>query len=230
MVDYLLNPESESLNSASSYLRLDELAFLEPKVGIAIDPETGSSKEEHLYRADQYRLADGFALAFHSPVKILEEPVLVRIGGEGKGALAKPLDLVHPVLDLGVAELIRKIDDSRAFKLYFASPAILDAGWLPGGVEIRDGVGVWSLGSLQVQIRAVALNKGPKIGGWNIDTGKPKPMHQTLDSGSVYYLTIAEGSAAEVVDRFHRQFVSDKRQEEGFGYTLVGVWSGPQEQ
>ncbi|SET12912.1 type III-B CRISPR module-associated protein Cmr3 [Anaerobranca gottschalkii] len=206
-----LRKEDESFN----FYHLKGFLYSEPKIGIGISKNWGTSQEEMLYRTEMIRTNNLSFVLRTSGLKLPEQGVL-RLGGEGKTAYFKKTSNIDTsILNLDKQEMM--------FKIYFATPAIFEKGWLPRWIEKDDDNCYFgSYKGLRIRLLAAALGRYQSIGGFDMKKGKPKPMYRAVPAGSVYYFKLEEGTLEDAVKLFHDQRVSDYYQEQGFGWSFVG--------
>ncbi|MEN3045273.1 MAG: type III-B CRISPR module-associated protein Cmr3 [Candidatus Hydrothermales bacterium] len=212
--EYLENKKQEFF-----YVKRKALFGLELKTGIARDKFTLSSREGYLYRIQMVRLKEdiGIFVNLSDDVKDMPQNGVFQLGGEGKTVCFEKLDK-NPL------EKLEKINlelNNGLFKLYLATPAIFEKGWIPKWIDENDLVGTKD--GVRVKLISCAIGKYVKIGGWDIAKGRPKTMKKAVPAGSVYYFKVLNGKTSEDIKRaFHLKNMSDINPEEGFGYSLVG--------
>ena len=104
------------------------------------------------------------------------------------------------------------IDKSKKFKLYLATHAIFDDGWLP---KCLHGA---------IELITAAVGNYVTIGGWDVANRSPKDAYRAVPAGSVYYFRLINGTKAEtVLDCLHYKNIGDQRTQEGFGLAYVGA-------
>lgn len=241
----------------------DRYLVKEEKVGIAVDAGSGTSKEHQLYQISMVRPAKDQELKLAADVRIRKRDMpgckdknketggihdskttgVVRFGGEGKLAFVKegPCSLQIKV----------KQEDAKYFKIYLATPAIFEKGWLPGWVDENRLEGMFTFKERQVKVRLLAACVGRYIpcGGFGFDKEEdryhPREMRFAVPAGSVYYFELLSGTFADAVKLFHGKCMSDYREskgfeypkykkyrycDRGFGYALVGKLRKEQEE
>ncbi len=234
----------------SDVLDIEKVVKRELRVGIALKVGQRVAQEGMFYMPEVLRLGseDGAAgflvevsgLEFTDLPKndyTFEDKGLLQLGGEGRAALYKCVsgDPLGELADLKQT-ITPKILKTKLFKLYLATPAIFQQGWLPDFIDgdtlkIKSGSG---LDGVELELLAAAVGKPLPIGGWDLARRQPKPMYKAVPPGSVYYFWVREGGE-RIVDLFHlkcsiQEFASNplkKLAQIGFGLTLVGCWSYP---
>jgi len=111
--------------------------------------------------------------------------------------------------------------ENKLFKLFLATPAIFENGWLPYWIKEENLEGEFN--GIKLRLIGCSIGKFNLIGGWNIVKEEPKPMHKAAPAGSVYYFEILDDSPPEAIkEAFHFRNISDINSEEGFGLSLIG--------
>lgn len=192
------------------------LFVYENKTGIARDRETLTSREGFLYRIPMVRLKEDVYLAVKvEGVREFPASGVLQLGGEGKGAsFEKTDDLFNSLRNI-------KLDfKNRFFKIYLATPAIFEKGWLPEWINEKSFEGEYN--GIKVKLVGCSIGRSLDVGGWDIAKKRHKPLLKAVPQGSVYYFKIMDGSDDEIIKTFHLQNISDVNPEEGFGLSLVG--------
>ena len=207
---YLLG-QTSGLTSENSGFIIDE-----PKVGITRDHKTLTAAEGMLYRINMKRFNDlefGFVVDVEG-VDQLPKSALIKLGGEGKSFTynEETTQQPDPLLASDRARIHNAIDKSKKFKLYLATHAIFDDGWLS---KCLHGA---------IELITAAVGNYVTIGGWDVANGNPKKAYRAVPAGSVYYFRLINGTKAEtVLDYLHDKNIGDQRTQEGFGLAYVGA-------
>lgn len=190
----------------------------EIKIGIAREKITRTSKEGHLYRIPMIRLCKDYSILVEiDGVDQFPEKGVFQLGGEGKTIKFEKVEnnSLNSLLNLNF-QLKNKM-----FKIYLATPAIFENGWLPAWIN-RDNL-TGELNGISLKLIACSIGKFTRIGGWDMYRDEPKVMYKAVPAGSVYYFKILNDISAEKIkETFHFKNISDINPEEGFGLTLVG--------
>ncbi len=210
--DYLKNKkESYSFSQNKDFLSY------EYKIGIKRDRMTLTSEEGFLYRTTFIRMhSDAHLVIEVNGVNDFPEKGVIQLGGESKGAYFQKID--DPFTQLKEMEF--NFEDGL-FKLYIATPAIFEKGWLPKWIDGTNNF-EGSYNGIKLKLLGCAVGKPIYIGGWDIAKREPKPMRKAVPPGSVYYFKILEGDKDEIKKKFHLQNISDINPEEGFGFSILG--------
>jgi CRISPR-associated protein Cmr3 len=212
--DYLMGNEKQL-----KFTEKTEIFYYEKKTGIKRSRKTLSSEEGHLYRIPMIRLEKRANLFVEiDGLNRYPEEGLLQIGGEGKTARIEKIENDDPFKVL--SDLNFKFEN-KIFKLYLATPAIFEKGWLPDWIDETNFEGNYK--GINLKLIACSIGKFKLIGGWDLANKKPKPMHKAVPAGSVYYFKILDGTPAErIKEVFYLKNISDINPEEGFGLSLVG--------
>lgn len=214
--DYL-----EGRNRKLSVPHNEKIYKKEPKIGIKRDRRTLTNQEGHLYKIPMIRVNSkenvGFIIKIDG-VSNTPDKGIVQLGGEGKTAkiekIKKELNSINELENINIS-----LKD-KIFKIYLATPAIFNEGWIPFKVN-DDFEGEYN--GIKLKLIACAIRKYRLIGGWDIANKKPKPMYKAVPPGSVYYFKILNDVSLEKIkETFHFKNISDINPEEGFGLSLVG--------
>lgn len=213
------------------YETLADYTVSEPKLGIERNNATHTTEEGMLYRVDMRRLepkrkfGQESAKTLYLHVRFSGLPItdrgVFRLGGEGKMAAYYPGGTHFPAAP--------SLQNSR-FKLYLATPALFQHGWLPGWIDPNTLHAITPpYSDLKMRLDTAILGKPVRIGGFWMKTeqynAEPKVMRQAVPAGSVYYFTLdgeMPESEKQIIDLFHGQCISDYDQRQGFGLTFVG--------
>ncbi len=208
----------------------------EPRVGL--QRSAGRTAEPGmLYQAHYVRLHDAedpqaeVGLAVQVDAKVLNHmrggPLA--LGGEGRAARWERLDFQWPA-----APPAAHILQSRGLKLYLATPACFEGGWLPGDWAVDDVGRIHArLKSTRAWLVGAAVGKAVHFGGWDLAGGAPRTMARFVPAGSVYYLEldeqVQEAQVNEIIQAYHgtsalQAACDPQRADMGFGLTLVGTW------
>ncbi|MEM5810166.1 MAG: type III-B CRISPR module-associated protein Cmr3 [Candidatus Aenigmatarchaeota archaeon] len=190
----------------------------ELRIGIARNNITLSSKEGYLYRISMIRLEKDYCfLVKIDGIDNIPEKGLFTLSGEGKTVRFEKINN-NPLQHLENMDFELK---DGIFKIYLATPAIFENGWLPKWINEETMEGVKD--GIKLKLIACAIGKYLRIGGWDMAKNEPKPMYKAVPAGSVYYFKVLNGSFEKIKEVFHFKNISDINPEEGFGLSLMGV-------
>jgi len=197
-----------------------DIFFEEPKIGIKRDRKTLTSEEGMLYRVKMIRLNKDVSIGVEiSGVDSFPEKGVIQLGGEGKSAFFERIE--DPLKDLKDIEF----KSNGIFKLYLATPAIFEKGWIPKWIDEKSLEGEKE--GIKLRLIACAIGRYVPIGGWDLANKRAKPLRKAIPAGSVYYFQIRDSSSSEKIkEAFHLRSISDYNSEEGFGLSILGKVRG----
>jgi CRISPR-associated protein Cmr3 len=200
-----------------------KLFTFEPRFGIAIDADKGTTQEAMLYQARFVRLTKETALWAEVDGVSLNEGGFLRFGGEGRAAVYEALsqqESLRPLSQFNFAS------NSNRFKVVLVTPAWFSGGWQP-----KDGD--WSkVFGASVQLVGAAIPRPLLLGGFDVAKGVPKPMRAFVPPGAVYFfeadkpMSFADNFAfTETPDEVREQNGNANAWAQiGLGAVLIGVW------
>ncbi|GGE35340.1 hypothetical protein GCM10011391_12580 [Pullulanibacillus camelliae] len=230
------------------YQALGDYFTEETRVGIRLDPSLGRAVEGQMYQQTfVYPRREGrsCSLALEATGIDVPQGSTVRLGGEGKLGVIECVSNAPKIPDAPV------MNGEKYFKLYLATPAIFEKGWLPGWIHTENMTGTFTHKKRRVRVKLVsaAVGNHVPVGGFgSVGIGQksdgnygqkpyPKELRYAVPGGSVYFFELLEGSMADVIRLFHQKCISDYREtlgfryetrdrlrycSRGFGYSLVG--------
>jgi len=212
------------------YHMLTEFITREMKVGIGIDDDKGTAQDTMLYRIGMIRpeIAErrgkgirNRKLSLLVDYEGLQFPArgLIKAGGEGKAAEFEPCD--EKMIALMRQMPIQWPAHGTKFKVYLATPAKFEKGWLPGWLDETTLEGTYQ--GIRLKLLTAAIGKPLPIGGYDMEARRPKPMMRAVPAGSVYYFEILDGTdLTEAIRKFHYENISDVDAGQGFGLAFAG--------
>jgi CRISPR-associated protein Cmr3 len=222
-----LDTDNDVESCEGTFIRIDDIfkmyqhhyqpSLLEPKLlfaqdykmGIQIDKKTKTAQESKLYRIDltQFEKETSFVIEYElEDEKITFQPNgILKLGGEGKTAtytIIEPTRVLNSMSDHR-QKTLEKIQKEGYFKLYFKTPAFLRSDWRPNEIN-------------GLKLISATVGKHLSIGGWDMETGKPKAMNRFIPAGSVYVYKI-EDVDMEIQKRLHEELEKFEESYKGFG-------------
>jgi CRISPR-associated protein Cmr3 len=221
-------PESEWANYLQGQpphqvVSAESLFAFEPRFGIAIDADKGTTQEAMLYQARFVRLKKETALWAEVDGVSLKKEGFLRFGGEGRAAVYEALsqqESLRPLSQFNFAS------NSNRFKVVLVTPAWFSGGWQP-----KDGD--WSkVFGASVHLVGAAIPRPLLLGGFDVAKGVPKPMRAFVPAGAVYFFEADEPvrfpddfAFTETPDEVRRQNDNANAWAQiGLGAVLIGVW------
>jgi len=180
-----------------------DFATIEPKVGIAIDRSTKTTKESMLYRINLTQFIDEnwtFLVEYKTKDVVLNQSGIIKLGGEGKFATYSHIEEPITITNHNQKLQLKKEDE---FKIYFSTPAIFEKGWIFAENE-------------KFEILSASIGKHIFIGGFDMKKRKAKTMYKAIPSGSIYLIKINQkvSNIEELKEILSIQSIDSKR---GFG-------------
>src|SRR3990167_1901978 len=215
-----------SLQAMSTYLggnvpneivKSEVLYQKDERVGIKKHRTTKAAEAGALYSVEYFRFKEdvGFAVELAGVEKFPPEGLL-RLGGDQRSAFYR-----ESLFSLPDVEMVKnKIKNTGQFKVVFLTPAIFDKGWMPDWIDRKSGIG--TVNNITLKLISAALGKPVHIGGFDLVKKTPKDMKKAVSTGSVFYFQLKKGSIDEVFNIFWLKSISDEKQNEGFGITIIG--------
>jgi len=195
-------------------VRREALFSRERRIGIALNGDTRTVRMGLLYEVEFARLARGCGLYVEAEgLEGWPARGVLRLGGESRGAV---FEQVEPCPWPEVPDPL-----PERFKLYFATPARFERGWLPR---------TWSAFlEGDVELVACALQRYVTIGGFDLSRGEEKPARRFVPAGSVYFFRgrgpcRLRWQGRQDGGRAWVPAVTDDGAAFGFGQVLVGRW------
>lgn len=182
----------------------------EERVGIGMN-ERRVVNEGMLYEAEFIRPREGVGLLVEIEGDYEADwsnGGVLLLGGEGRQAVVEVVNAVS---------LPKPSASASRFKMYFATPAYFEKGWLPSDW------GRFFQG--KVTLTAAAVNRYETLGGFNwaendAHASAHRPARRFIPAGSVYYF---EGKPDLNPDLI-QQAITDFGAEIGFGQTIIKEW------
>jgi CRISPR-associated protein Cmr3 len=190
--------------------------YSEPRIGVGIDPGTRSAAESQLYIRDIVRLDDGAGLAIQVGRDFQLAGEIGRLGGDGRMVSMNSIEAPPmPRLPRGLR---------NRFKVYLASPACFERGWLPCFIDPESLSGQHKASGAHLKLVAAVIKESRPIGGWDLKAQQPRQMRRFVAAGSIYYFEVLSGDGDEVAELIHgKSFCDDHAMSmAGFGLAFVG--------
>lgn len=194
--------------NAKHFVRSGELWQTDPRLGIALDPMTRSAADGKIYTTETIALKQGigFFAAYEGSTHQLPDKSIVRLGGDGRGALVRSVTFSSATPDWG------KIEKEGRFRLILTTPGLFSGGWRPDDVSAT--------------LVAASVSRAETISGWNLLTNTPKPAQRVVPTGSVYWFENFTGDITALQRLAQNGFPMEDsaRHAEGFGKLAIAPW------
>ncbi len=187
-----------------------DLWRLEPKVGITIDPSSGTTGDGLLYSTQHVRLREGVCLAMGIEGKLdgFPQQAQVVVGGESRSAWLANTDIPLHSLEASVNS-----GDTIRYAIHILTPLAADSP--PQSGEAFCG--------LPGQVISACLPRAQRWGGWDSIKHQPAAMKPHLPPGSVIFME-AKTEDAERIQEQHGKTIGT-RGSWGFGLIAIGQWN-----
>lgn len=182
----------------------------DPRLGIALDADKSSAAVGKIYTSECIALQPqiGFAAAYRGAAR-LADGSLVRLGGDGRGALLHTVHRQQPDPDWD------RIGEEGRFRLLLTTPGMFAAGWQPEGVPAR--------------LVAAAVGRYETVSGWDVRStaNRPKAAQRVAPSGSVYWYDEFHGDLDQLKHLASAGLApaDPTRHAEGFGKLAIAPWA-----
>lgn len=194
--------------TVTDYTSLSDHIIEESRIGIYRERDTKTVKDGMLYHVPLTRLENknnsAAILANIDNFSVKSEPI--RFGGENKVAcFSEYSETISP-------KAPGSINGDGSFKLYLATPAIFDGGYLPDL-------------PVKATLLTAAVNGYESAGGFDMKERRPKPMRRAVKAGSVYYYRLDENTEEnrKAVLALHKTSICDENyRKDGFGICYIG--------
>jgi len=216
-----------SLPQGRHIVNTAELWSHDDRVGIALRRTARTTEQGRIYTSETVLMKEGvgFIVGVKGAEGFLPDSGLIRLGGDGRGAVIKrcAFDLPQPPWD--------QIEESGSFKLMLVTPALFPQGWLPPGTR-RDGDQfLWSYEGCRARLVAACFGRAIVISGWDLAARRPKQAFLAVPAGSVYWFEGLEGDLGSLkalqTKGLWPQEIPEPlkmRKVEGFNSVLVALW------
>jgi CRISPR-associated protein Cmr3 len=229
------------------------LYFEERNIGIAIDPESGTTVEGKLYQAEYLRLAQDVSLAFAAECQLMPR------GGGAMADVFEKFGFKRNIIiggQQGVAHLNRSAEAlalppaalaSQYLRWTLITPAVFNGGWLPGWLDANGKAMLRSAIRKPGESRrdwkarqenepvvggnliAARIGKPLAFSGWDLQAGGAKPTQLAVPAGSCYVFKCdSVDHARALATLLQARPRSDIFGEKGFGYGLCSSLEVPE--
>ena len=210
---------------------LEEFFIKEIKYGHAISRDSQTVEKGYLYTSTHIRFKDelefknydetGFMIAVDGIEEKDLQDNIIYLGGERREAIITVNDLGKRKLIPEQPEVVLKIQASKRFFIYLATPAIFKNGWYIDLSSEFEGA----------ELVGAAVNKPEFISGWKIKEnmkGEPRSIKKAAPAGSVYFFESKSWNDQKFEELYKKynfnESLSDDYPSAGFGIGLVGSW------
>lgn len=217
----------------------------EQRVHIAIEKASGTAEEGKLFTTSMVAF-EGFAQdrghqrwAYLCQVSIPDglelAPGIAPLGGEQRLGRIEAADRAWPTCPRPLQD---KLAAAKGVRMVLATPAVFEYGWYPAWLDKTTKEGSPpGCETVRLKLRAAAVPRREAVSGWDLTSGKPKPVRWLAPAGSVYFFEVLEGDPAALANQGWLASMSDEEpagngnqprqnnRNDGFGLALWGAWS-----
>jgi CRISPR-associated protein Cmr3 len=191
-------------------LRSGQLWQNDARLGIALDTQNRSAAEGKLYTAETVAMHQGIGfIASYEGAPELPENTLVRLGGDGRGAVVRTPPFTFPEPDW------ERIAHTGRFRLLLTTPGLFADGWQPDDIPAT--------------LVAASVNRAETISGWDLVTKLPKPAQRVAPAGSVYWYAchgkLADAAVLKALLHNELPCGDTARRAEGFNHCHIAPWA-----
>jgi CRISPR-associated protein Cmr3 len=205
-------------------VKTEALFKRETRLGIALDPHSGTTQDGALYTTEavSFCAGAGFMVGIEGDHGQLPSAGLLRLGGDGKGARYYRLkDYEPPAAPQPLP--------GCGFRLILTTPGIFTGGWLPERVTHQsDGSYRLTGDGFSARLACAAVGRNDVISGWDLANWQPKTAQRVAPAGSVYWFDALAGDvgklAAWVKQGLWGEHPDRQRRAEGFNQALLATW------
>jgi len=205
-------------------IKTEALFKREVRLGIALDPHSGTAQNGALYTTEAVSFCPGagFLVGIEGDHGQLPGTGLLRLGGDGKGArYCRQQNYQLPAAP--------QLLPDRGFRLILTTPGIFTGGWLPERVT-RQTNGDYRLNGdgFSARLACAAVGRNDVISGWDLANWQPKTAQRVAPAGSVYWFDELSGDLGKLAAWVEQGLWGDhpdlQRRAEGFNRAVVATW------
>ncbi|NKC12765.1 MAG: hypothetical protein GKR94_11360 [Gammaproteobacteria bacterium] len=220
-------------DARSHVVAASALHALDPRLGIGLDAGAGATAKGLIYTTEGHSFvseldalgntsSSGFLVGLDGIEGQLPDSGQLRLGGEGRSA--RFTRVPAPTPDAAPA-----VESRSRLRLLLLTPGLFAKGWVPDGIELKNGVYWLDLGTAKARLACAALRRSEVVSGWDLFRRCPKPAQRCVPAGSVYWFDQVEGDMAEFARwaacRLSDAALGPERRAEGFNRAVVSAWA-----
>lgn len=211
----------------------------ELRTHVAIDDESLSSADGMLFQTASFDLAHtktgdawsdkrlGFVVQTTKELK----PDLATFGGERRLSHFKRVQNTSLSFE-PTQQDVDTINRAKGFSLAFITPCIFGQGAFPAWIDKDTLTGIIPDTSIQVTLKAMAIDRWQAVSGWDSVLWQPKTTRRAVSAGSVYWVEITAGELdLQTLQQLSNKVWSDNEydQNDGFGSAILSAWQAPKQ-
>jgi CRISPR-associated protein Cmr3 len=204
----------------------------EARFGIAIDNRLRTVEKSRLYQTRHVRLKSDVAIEVDIEgldASFLPKGGVIRLGGEGRGAIFQVLEQRFPDL-----QTVQKTDGANGVMIVLLTHTRLDPNAvaytvLPGfKKEEQAGQTVWK-GRIHGHVFTLvcaATGKAVREGGWDLLQRRPRPVSSLIPAGSVFLMKSEELDIPAALETLNFTQLDGSKTDLALGRGLItaGIW------
>ncbi len=173
-------PPEKGRHENSHLIRSNRLWQMDERVGVGLDATRRRAEDGRLFTVQAVAFCKGVGFLAATAGDGLRQETLLRLGGDGRGALARPLPDYRPP-----APDYEAMAAAGRARVVLTAPGIFSGGWrLPGMAED----GLFELLGVKGRVVAAAVGRAEVISGWDLARWQPKAARRAVPAGSVYWI------------------------------------------
>lgn len=192
----------ESVSARKHLVPINQLWATETRIGIGLDTAQRSASTGQLFSTEAVALRRRDHACGHEPAAPdtgflvgttganLPDELLLRLGGDGRAAVARQVAVQPPAPDL------QAIAERGQCRLILTSPGLFPQGWRPTGMSPDSAL--FELGGVRGRLVCAAVPRAEVVSGWDLAKGQPKPAQRAASAGSVYWLEDLQATADQL--------------------------------
>ena len=216
-----------------------DLWQMENRIGIGLDADRGTADESagKLFTTQAVSLRrQERSDAPYSDVGLIAEvsgatfpnEMIIRLGGDGRGALAKRVSMENMRIESN-GRILERIVEMKKCRLILTTPGIFPCGWNIFDSSCRNGEVGELFDGVIARIECATIPRYEVVSGFDISKSQPKPALRAVPTGSVYWLTELNATVESLANAIEEGLwqSSNKyltRKVEGFNRFELGIY------
>ncbi len=157
----------------------EQLWLSDERVGIGMDAVKRRADDGKLFTMQAVALKPGVGFVATAEGEGLADGALVRLGGDGRGAVVCSTEAVDPGADP------ETLSDTGRCRIVLSTPGIFTSGWRPFDC---DAGGRFEWMGVRGRLVCAAVSRAEVVSGWDLARWQPKPAQRAAPAGSVYWI------------------------------------------
>ena len=157
----------------------EQLWLSDERVGIGMDGTKRRADDGKLFTMQAVALRPGVGFVATVEGDGLADGTLVRLGGDGRGAVVRNTEAVSPGADL------ETLSGAGRCRIVLSAPSIFASGWRPFDC---DAEGRFESMGVRGRLVCATVPRAEVVSGWDLARWQPKPARRAAPAGSVYWI------------------------------------------